>query len=502
MSATVEPTLDEHHPPESNALGPIATSYDDLQSLPALFSVTRGGRPEVPGSVEQAVRALLQASELALVTITCSAEQAHRASDGHDGDLAERSLGWMVAFCRVWADIAWRIGDTETVAYGPDTRVSSVTDSANWRRHHAVCGRLSESYLRFREASSDRARTDRLMLQYTLLERAAIERTVVACGDLGYDEFVDAGALGEIVRDSPLPDDTVFIPFRSAHQISEVLVDGANDHLALAVATFDDADPVELLTLLHRVDRLLDATVGVAEMLADSLHHDDYHRIRENLGLTSDSHSVGLHYHLMRDLYPALAAAARRGPDPFVRSRVRAIGRHIDRWRAAHLGLPRMNLGGARGGTRSLTGAPDALHTVQRMRERGWAADALGGRLAPLSTDQAFEHCRRVLEIARGASAIGGGRRIQVEIRIIPFLPNCPSILVVDERDMQFTIPTRADDPNEDDFAKQGLMGILSVEDKARGSQVVLHFMELFTRLTRFSTAVIGTGSVPPAGSG
>lgn len=138
------------------------------------------------------------------------------------------------------------------------------------------------------------------------------------------------------------------------------------------------------------------------------------------------------------------------------------------------------------------------VSVYEAARSRG----SVRGGISLLSADmvgdeQAFEHCRTVLEIARAASA-AGSRRIEVDIRIIPFLPNCPSILVVNERDMQFTIPTRADDPNEDDFARQGLMGILSVEDKARGSQVVNHFMGLFSRLKRFSTAVIGTEPGPP----
>ena len=38
----------------------------------------------------------------------------------------------------------------------------------------------------------------------------------------------------------------------------------------------------------------------------DNLATSDYHKIRENLGLTSGSHSVGLHFHLFRDLYQQL----------------------------------------------------------------------------------------------------------------------------------------------------------------------------------------------------
>ena len=41
-------------------------------------------------------------------------------------------------------------------------------------------------------------------------------------------------------------------------------------------------------------------------VIVDNLVTADYHEIRENLGLTSGSHSVGLHFHLFRDLYQQL----------------------------------------------------------------------------------------------------------------------------------------------------------------------------------------------------
>ncbi|MGH3687705.1 MAG: hypothetical protein ACRDQY_14295 [Pseudonocardiaceae bacterium] len=75
---------------------------------------------------------------------------------------------------------------------------------------------------------------------------------------------------------------------------------------------------------------------------------------------------------------------------------------------------------------------------------------------------QVFEHCMRVLDIAaRGEKQ--GSDRIRVQIKVIPFLPNCPSVMLVDDRDVQFTIPTRIDRPR-DNFARQGLLGVLLLE--------------------------------------
>lgn len=106
-----------------------------------------------------------------------------------------------------------------------------------------------------------------------------------------------------------------------------------------------------------------------------------------------------------------------------------------------------------------------------------------------IGDEQVFAHCKRVLEIASRARR-QGGNRIRVQIKVIPFLPNCPSMLLVDDRDVQFTIPTRIDSP-VDGYARQGLLGILAMEDNAGGSEICDSFKELFSRLMQFSATVI-----------
>lgn len=106
-----------------------------------------------------------------------------------------------------------------------------------------------------------------------------------------------------------------------------------------------------------------------------------------------------------------------------------------------------------------------------------------------IGDEQVFEHCKRVLEIVSRAERQGGDR-IRVQIKVIPFLPNCPSVLLVDDRDVQFTIPTRIDRPG-DNYARQGLLGVLVMEDNAGGSEICDSFEELFSRLIQFSAAVI-----------
>ncbi|MGH3717547.1 MAG: hypothetical protein ACRDRI_01665 [Pseudonocardiaceae bacterium] len=95
---------------------------------------------------------------------------------------------------------------------------------------------------------------------------------------------------------------------------------------------------------------------------------------------------------------------------------------------------------------------------------------------------QVFEHCMRVLDIVT-RDETREGERIRVQIKVIPFLPNRPSVLLVDDRDVQFIIPTRIDSPG-DKCAQQGLLGAFVLEDKAGGSEVCYPFTKLFDKIS------------------
>jgi hypothetical protein len=123
---------------------------------------------------------------------------------------------------------------------------------------------------------------------------------------------------------------------------------------------------------------------------------------------------------------------------------------------------------------------PVGLYRQIRSREAGKPGITLT-KSDMIGDLQAFDHCARVLQIAYEAR-MDSPRRIQVDLRLIPFLPNCPSVLIVDDDDVQFTIPTRTDGPG-DDFAALGLLGILAMKDKARGSGITWPFVDLLERL-------------------
>jgi hypothetical protein len=119
--------------PSSNRLGPIARSYDELQSLPELLSVVHhAGEPE-PGTAWQAVRATYQGAEVALATLArLSRELAVDVEAGRWPGVA-RTVDWLTAFARTWADLAWRSRELHgahratTGGYQLD-----VVESPNW----------------------------------------------------------------------------------------------------------------------------------------------------------------------------------------------------------------------------------------------------------------------------------------------------------------------------------------------------------------------------------
>ncbi|MFF7332767.1 hypothetical protein [Streptomyces sp. NPDC008150] len=352
---------------------PVAASYDDLQSLPTLFKAATSDPAPARGSVWQAQRALFQAMEIGLVNLEELADEATaRLRDGRPR-AAERSIGWMVGFGQLWAELAWLVREVAPLDDTPGGHALAVADSPSWRRLAHAERELARELKPLADGPGDFA-WKRDVLRYAMLQRVALEHACVGGAPYGYREFVRPDAVAAAVHEKRLPGETVFLQFRAAHQMPELLVRVVNDHLERAVDEIKRGHSDVAADLLARAEPLLEVTARMTDLLVDRMNTAEYHEIREALGLTSGSHSVGLHFDLMRDLYPALAHASAGQPDA-VRRAARSIGLHIDRWRLGHVNLPRTNLGGAGAGTRSLTGSPDALRTVAKMREAGRARD-------------------------------------------------------------------------------------------------------------------------------
>jgi tryptophan 2,3-dioxygenase len=222
-----------------------------------------------------------------------------------------------------------------------------------------------------------------------------------------YPTFVGSSKISEAVLDRGLKGDTFFVQFRGVHQVPEILTAEINDHLECAILAIRQENLRQAYLHLRSVNILLLVVVESIHPIADNLTPADYHKFRENLGVTSGSHSVNLHYHLFRDLYGQVGTTflehlkhsgqqhfAEEDPLQSLRlidERILTDHQHfathlianelltlragIERWRHSHLQLPRNAVGGGR--TKSLTGSPDVIESVKRMRDRAQAADVL-----------------------------------------------------------------------------------------------------------------------------
>lgn len=375
----------------TDSIGPIASSYEQLQSLPALHAIIDDAQYLVRGGRWQAVRAMYQCAEIVIITLEALGKHLMDRIAAGDTIGVRRSITWQTAFARAWVALACKAKDFAGEAEegsSPGVGILDATVSPNWSLLQHTERDLALDILASMKTPQSIFVDDeevRLgLLNYSMLQRIGSEYFQTEAAPAYYDEFVRPSELRNVVYERLLSESTVFMQFRSAHQIPEIIAVALNDHVESAIEAVRAAKIPEALRFLRRAERLADALAESASILSENLTTGEYHAIRENLGLTSGSHSVALHYHLMRDLYPRLESdvrtVERRGSaalTDLLTTQARSIGLHIDRWRLQHLKLPRNNLGGAGTGTRSLTGSKDAVTVVGRMRDR--SLGALGG---------------------------------------------------------------------------------------------------------------------------
>ncbi len=405
------PGLSEDGAVYRNERGVIAENYYDLQGLAVLDGI-RAQHPLPTASSASLARSLFQSVEIALLNLNDLFERASVDLRQDNLDAAVVKLFWAKGFHRLvnllgllparlngalgsseargvlkLADspafqtylTTLRLFDAEVIAAIEDGRLAAETviaegslESAPYNFLHLlrVCNQESMSW----EAS---------------LATVQVDATVGS-----YADFVVSAGIRDCVYDRVLQGDTYFTQFRGLHQIPETLGDEANDRCEAAILDIRRGDLANALERLQTVVTLIDTMTAAVPPMADHLSTTDYHAIRENLGLTSGSHSVGLHYHMFNDLYQQLSAEiagllgeADAGETAFA-ERIAEVRRQrfaeprawlthqlidealkmqalIFHWRNSHLHLPRNNLGGDM--TKSLTGSPEAIKAVRHM---------------------------------------------------------------------------------------------------------------------------------------
>jgi hypothetical protein len=404
-----------------NERGVIAESYHDLQGLGVLHAARRRMTLS-PASSSSTLRTVLQAVEIGLLNLADlmgrAAADVEQSRPG--GSLVK--LQWARGFHRVLVRLS--VMPQQLILGCPPGRGThlSVVESPAYREYATALARFDQAVISRVRCNS--LRLDRLLgersldepeLQMLHLARIGSHEATIWERNLAnlaseleigsYAEFVAADAMREAVYERRLAGDTYFTQFRGLHQIPETLSEELNDHLEVAVRHLRAGSVQAALHHLVCANVLSEGVLASVPPIADGLTTADYHEIRENLGLTSGSHSVSLRYHLFTHLYEQLCEAAlelltgggeasgemlgaaaeslrRARPDDGAANQVRvlleqclSLRSFIFQWRALHLHLPRNNLGGS--ATKSLTGSPDAVKAVERMQDTAWSRDPL-----------------------------------------------------------------------------------------------------------------------------
>lgn len=385
--------------PQRNKRGVIAEHYYALQSLGAI-EAARNAMLATPATREALLVALYQSAEIALYNL---ADLLTRASNhlGHkDIDSCVTNLQWVRSFHRVLVRLghdALRVSD-DWEGEAPRWPIDTTPGFEEF----------AQSLRSFDQALLQLVEDGELDVEATIagssLERA--EYNVLHCARIAnHDARAWSASLARAARPGPpgvevsallasdhlryavhehhLTGDTYFTQFRALHQIPELLVREINDRLEIATRFLNEGDVEAALDVVEAGAVLYGVIEACLPPIVDNLSTHDYHQIRENLGLTSGSHSVSMRFHLFTDLYQQFVEAISRLQEatsdhpllPRLRRQVTDLRVFIFAWRDMHLHLPRNNLGGLE--TKSLTGAQDAVRTVRKMRDNAASADPL-----------------------------------------------------------------------------------------------------------------------------
>lgn len=407
--------------PGVNHQGPIASTYEELQGLHFLHCF----RSEyASGTNESCMRSIFQVAEVLLWNnsdlLVRAAQDVRAGRMGH----ATQKVQWLASFHNLLVQVGRLPKRLAFESRNEALHVVRVHDSdaikafqlAQTEFDQTVDGQLKDWSDCFDYRDDEFRSLDR-MLHYCAI---AFHDTTIWESDLAslavpfqvkeYSKWIGAERIRKMVHDMPLQSDTYLMQFRCLHQIPEILGAVANSHLLIATKAAEFGDPWECEEHVSIAIALVEVVVSALRPMVECMSVTYYHDIRENLGVTSGSQSEGLHDQLLGRRYEMLCEAVVdkcltialdkdgidapstisslealriisdhrtqcdlcRGFDRVVTQLIR-LHQLLQHWRAAHMHLPRNNLGGGR--TRSLIGATNAVYTVQRMREKAERAD-------------------------------------------------------------------------------------------------------------------------------
>ncbi len=407
-----------------NECGVIAEQYSHLQALHVLEAI-KEMHPLPKASYESSIRAIFQATEVALLNVADLVSRATVDVRSRQFGAAMVRMSWVRGFHHVMVRVSMMPsqlgGMLNTTGMSSELRIMASPAFQMYfesLRHFdsEMLGCIASGELPIESLLSEHT-LDNSLLHLLHLTRICNHETTIWENNLStvvipllvssYEEFVIPQGIREAVYDTKLEGDTYYTQFRGLHQIPEILCAEINNHIESSIQQIRAKFLQDAYEHLSYANILSEGILASLAPLTDNLTTSDYHKIRENLGLTSGSHSVNIHYHLFRDLYSQLwdelAKYLLEGqeqlhsePDILKALRQVDLKRFEDHsaflahllanellklrtftyeWRNGHLHLPRNNVGGSY--TKSLTGSPDAVETVKKMRDIALTKDPM-----------------------------------------------------------------------------------------------------------------------------
>jgi hypothetical protein len=463
-----------------NERGVIAENYHDLQGL-GVLEAARQTYPLPKASAESTLRTVFQCVDVALLNLADVMARAVADLDRGAFSTATIKMFWARGFHRLLTQLSLvpsQLGFTTSPTQQSGTL--RIQDSpafkeylTNLDRFDQVVIALIESGMMNAEQAIGEGSLDSWEYNFFHLARVCNHEATIWENNLAgikipapvpsYQEFVVSSVIRDAVYDRVLKGDTYFTQFRGLHQIPESLGEEVNDRLEQAIRAIRQDKLRDAVEELRCIGVLAQVITSAVAPMADSLATSDYHMIRENLGLTSGSHSVCLRFHMFTHLYDQLCdevvqCAARMKPgnaDPEETLREISSGASEDenswllnlagslclnfralifQWRDEHIHMPRNNLGGDF--TKSLTGSKNAIKAVKGMRDAARIRDPFAALVrsrdirdesAPTSLASYFDSDisldARLMEITGKATQ---ERFVHVQERLGFFANKCP----------------------------------------------------------------------------
>jgi tryptophan 2,3-dioxygenase len=420
-----------------NHRGVIAETYEDLQSLHVLKNI-RAEKPLPLASEESFTRSILQAVEIALLNSTELINQASKFVQSNDISSALPDMFWLRGFHEILVSLSLLSEQCcNDINELPNYSQLTLSQSPAFQEYLVQLQKFDIAFNQYANSAKNNVSLKNIIEENSLnnstaqliqiIRLCSHESTIwernfavinIPSRSTQYEEYVGTKKIREMVFGLSLKGKTFFTQFRALHQIPEILIMEMNDHIEQSIVAMKKEDLISAHRYLMKGNQLIQSITLSISPIIEYLTTSDYHSIRENLGLTSGSHSENIRRNLFSNLYTKVGIEflklksteigmpeERRSIEKscsnicldshsylisLIEKEILTLRSFIFHWRDNHMHFPRNVIGGDF--TKSLKGAHDSINAVRKMKEKALREDPLQGLLSKqISTQSSYK---------------------------------------------------------------------------------------------------------------